>query len=586
MRLQVSLVLGATTEQVSGGEEELASLRQQLNAAIQDYQAAQAKNAQLTREQERLRAAYHRLMEQHQLLRRRIFAAKAERVDGSQLELEFAELSAKLATIVEQLAETEADQAGDPDASADPESSGSDDDPSKKRRRKGRRNLSEMDLPVETVEIIDETLEGVVERVGVERSEQIAFRRGGAIRLVKLRVTYKTGDEMADTGHGADATFVTAPNPKEVLPRSIMAPSLVAHILVDKYRWGLPFHRQARMFEQMGVPLDDGMMCRAAEHVGATFGCVVDAMALESIQTAMCLSTDATGVMVQRPKCEGARHQSCHRGHFFVVLADQDHIFFEYKARHTSVAVCEMFHGYKGYIQADAHAVYDAVFRGDARAAPDDPPPKEVGCLAHARRKFFEAVTVARDRDSLEALVRIRKLFELEAQWAKLPPARRVLLRQRIAIPLLNELFTWAKTVNDRVGKTRGLVATAFGYLVRHEAAFRRYTEDGRLQISNNHSERQLRDPIATGRHAWLFFGSEDHATAAANLFSLIASCRLHGIDPETYFTDLLHVLPYWPRDRYLELAPKYWARTRARLIPKEIDREIGPITVPPPPGA
>jgi len=570
-------VLDATTPPgASAAEGELACVREELKAA-------QAKIARLTQERDKLREAYLRLMEQHELLRRRIYAAKAERVDSSQLELEFAELSAKLNTVVEQLAESESDES-DPDTDTAPPETG--DDPPNKRRRKGRRNLSELELPVETVEIADETLEGVVPRIGVERSEQLAFRRGGPIRLVKMRFTYKTGDQMADTGHGADATFVTAPNPKEVLPRSIMAPSLVAHILVQKYRWGLPFHRQARMFEQMGVPVSDSLMCRAAEHVGATFGCVVDAMALEAIQTAFCLSTDATGVMVQPPKCEGAKHQPCHRGHFFVVLADQDHVFFQYETRHTSAAVCDMFRGYKGYIQADASTVYDAVFRGEARAAPDDPPPKEVGCLAHARRRFFEAMTIAHDRESMEALVRIRKLFELEALWAKLPPSRRLRERQRIAVPLLDELFAWANTVNDRVKETRGLVATAFGYLMRHEAAFRRYTEDGRLHISNNHSERQLRDPIATGRHAWLFFGSEDHATAAANLFSLIASCRLHSIDPETYFTELLHVLPYWPRHRYLELAPKYWVKTRARLVPKEIDREIGPITVPPPTAA
>jgi transposase len=80
-----------------------------------------------------------------------------------------------------------------------------------------------------------------------------------------------------------------------------------------------------------------------------------------------------------------------------------------------------------------------------------------------------------------------------------------------------------------------------------------------------------------------LFFGSDDHATAAANLFSLIASCELHRLDPEAYLTDIIHVLPFWPRDRYLELAPKYWTATRARIPAAQLDVEIGDITVPPP---
>jgi len=95
------------------------------------------------------------------------------------------------------------------------------------------------------------------------------------------------------------------------------------------------------------------------------------------------------------------------------------------------------------------------------------------------------------------------------------------------------------------------------------------------------HGQNDLR--IAVGRKAWLFLGSDDHAHAAANLFSLIASCELHGLDAERYVTDIIRVMPYWPRDRYLELAPKYWAATRARLLEPELALPLGHITVPPP---
>ena len=127
-----------------------------------------------------------------------------------------------------------------------------------------------------------------------------------------------------------------------------------------------------------------------------------------------------------------------------------------------------------------------------------------------------------------------------------------------------------------------GLVAAAFGYAVRQEAALRRFLDDGRLHMTNNHSERAVRT-IAVGRRAWLFFGSDDHASAAANLFSLIASCELHGLDPETYLSEIIHVLPFWPRTRYLELAPRYWAATRARIPAAQLKVEIGDVTVPPP---
>ena len=101
------------------------------------------------------------------------------------------------------------------------------------------------------------------------------------------------------------------------------------------------------------------------------------------------------------------------------------------------------------------------------------------------------------------------------------------------------------------------------------------------MGFTNHVSERELRH-IAIGRKNWLFFGSDDHASAAANLFSLIASCKLHGLDAETYLAEIIRVMPHWPRERYLELAPKYWAATCARLDAAELAREVGELTIPP----
>src|SRR5690606_34119461 len=198
------------------------------------------------------------------------------------------------------------------------------------------------------------------------------------------------------------------------------------------------------------VRLDDGTMCRYAEDVGATLGCIVDAMAREAKETAFCLSTDATGVCIQPERLQDKR-QACRKGHFFVVLADQDHVFFEYQREHTSKAVCEMFRGFKGYVQLDAHAIYNALFRGEARIDKDDKPPDEVGCWSHARRRFWEAATAAKDDASREALLRIRALFELEEQWAKLAPQQRHERRQIASRRVVDDLFAWAEGVFARI---------------------------------------------------------------------------------------------------------------------------------------
>jgi hypothetical protein len=394
------------------------------------------------------------------------------------------------------------------------------------------------------------------------------------VRIVVARATYKLA--TADDG---SVELNTVIRPRELLNRCMAAPSLLAHLVYAKFGMGLPFYRQEQQLAIEGIDLDRGTMCRYSEDVGASLGAIVQACLAEARETAFCLATDATGVAIQpTPLAEGGR-QPCRKGHFFVVLADKDHVFFEYQPKHTSAAVCEMFRGYSGYVQADAHAIYDALFRGDAVGSGADPP-EEVGCWSHARRKFWEAAT-AKHALGREGLLRIRALFELEARFTDLPPAKRHTQRNAWLLPLMDDFFAWARGTYELERGQRGFVASALGYAVRQEGALRRFLDDGRLKMDNNGAERALRR-IAVGRKNWLFCGSDDHAEAAANLFSLIASCKLHGLDPEAYLADVIRVMPHWPRERYLELAPRYWAATRTRLDPVALAREIGPIDVPP----
>ena len=180
-----------------------------------------------------------------------------------------------------------------------------------------------------------------------------------------------------------------------------------------------------------------------------------------------------------------------------------------------------------------------------------------------------------------EGLARIGRLFALERKCKDRSPHQRKALRDQFARPHLDAFFAWARDEFDRVRHQRGLLRSALGYAVRNQAALLRYLDDGRLETTNNAAERELRR-IAVGRNAWLFVGSDDHAHSAGHLFSLIASARLHRLDPEAYLRDLFRVLPHWPRDRYLELTPKYWAHTRERLDPVQLAAELGPLTIPP----
>ena len=242
-----------------------------------------------------------------------------------------------------------------------------------------------------------------------------------------------------------------------------------------------------------------------------------------------------------------------------------------------------MIQGSSGSAQADAKSVDDILFRENRPSEPGDAVGcrTEVGCWAHCRRHFCEAANT-KNKVAREGLFRIHLLFKNEESWSGVPPAKRKALRLQLTRPLLDDFFAWATVEYDKVKDQRGLLRSALGYALRQQAALRRFLDDGRLRLDNNGSERELRR-VAVGRKAWLFVGSDDHAQATANLFSLIASCKLHRLDPEAYFTDLFRVLVHWPKGRYLELAPRYWARTRARLDPAELARPAGKLTIPPP---
>lgn len=528
-------------------------------------------------ERDKLREAYRSVQLELELMKRRLYVAKAERVDVSQLELEFAQKLAELDALskrlepIPQLMPSKDAGGGGPAGPKTP------------KKPAGRRELKDVAIPEERLELLDKALEGKAPRIGFEESCKLVWRRGGYLRLVVARAKYQV--PKASTDEASPTTVVTTALPPELFPRLLAGPSLLASVAIDKHCDGLPLHRQELRAEREGVSLDRGTMSRWLEDVGNTLGSTLIAAAREHFfARAFCISTDATGVSVQPLKGDWKKRQPCRKGHFFVQLADKDFAFFEYVPRETSVAVSELFKGFTGYVQADAKSVYDVLFPApDARArdGDEDDERSEVGCWCHARRKYWEAA-VAHCAVSREALFRIHRIFENEEKWKDLPPDAIKALRDERTRPLLDSFFAWAELEYAKVKDTRGLLRSALGYCVRQRAALCRFLEDGRLKLDNNASERELKR-VATGRKAWLFVGSDDHAHAAAALFSLIATCKLHRIEPEQYLRDVLRVLVHWPRERYLELCPHLWNHTRTRLDSAELAAELGPLTVPPP---
>lgn len=502
------------------------------------------------------------------LLQRRLYGNKTERSHTAEAQLALGELLAGEADLQRQLD----DAVGKAKDAVEPEPKPATGERSS-TKPKGRRDLSTSKLPRVVVEILDEEREtGGCRRIGFEDSRQLMFRRGGFAVLVKRVAKY----EVIENG---EATVVMVPSPKTLFPRALLHTSAIAHVITSKFALGTPHYRLEQDIADQDVRLDRGTMGRYVEHAGNVLGAtIVHAMWQNALMNAHVISTDATGALIQPAKAKDGRPQACKKGHFFTAVADCDAILFAYTEHHTSDFVRGLFGSFRGYLQADASNVYDILEHGLPKD--NDDGVRLVGCFAHCRRYFFEAA-ICRYPAGLQGLLRIRAIYAADRVLRRAPAAERMALRDAHVRPLVDDFFTWVHAAKA-VTPGRNLATKALGYASNQEAELRRILDDD-LPLDNTRAERALRK-IVVGRKNWMFYGSDTHAEAAAAIFSVIATCRLHGLDPFAYLEEVLRVLPYWPSDRYLELAPKYWRATRGRLRPDELASPISAFVVPPPP--
>jgi transposase len=507
------------------------------------------------------------LAQENQLLKRRLFGNKTERSHTSEMQLGLGDLLASEARLQKELdaAVAAANQGAGGEAQR-PGAGG------ERAKPKGRRDLLASKLPRFVVEVRDEELEAKGCRlIGFDDSGQLMFRRGGFMVLVKRVARYEVVENGATTA-------LTVPTPVTLFPRGLLHTSTVAHLMVSKFGLGVPHYRLERDVADQGVPLDRGTMCRYMEQAGNTLGAtIVHAMWADAIANAQVISTDATGALIQPTKAaKDGRAEACKKGHFFTAVVDCDAVLFAYVEHHSSDSVKGLFDGFRGYLQADASNVYDVLERGRPNDTEDGV--TLVGCFAHLRRYFFEAA-ICRYPVGLQGLMRIRAIYAADEAVSRASEAARPALREQHVRPLVTSFFDWVRGVRDTV-QGRNLATKALGYAVNQEAELVRVLDDVRLPLDNTRSERELRK-IVVGRKAWMFYGSDTHAEAAAAIFSIIASCRLHRLDPFAYLDEVLRVLPHWPRQRYLELAPKHWQATRSRLRPEELAAPLSAFEIP-----
>ncbi|MCC7547400.1 MAG: IS66 family transposase [Burkholderiales bacterium] len=422
-----------------------------------------------------------------------------------------------------------------------------------KRARRGRPALPEH-LPRERIEydLTDEQKAAFdsVERIGEEVSQTLEYTPAKLKVIEHARLKYACRKD----GHSTIRTAHAEPSP---LPKSNAGASVIAQILVATFVDHMPLYRQERAWAREGVAFPRSTLCEY-KLGGAELLAVLRPALIAHVLAAPRVHADDTTL----PLLEGGRGKTrtarlwgylgagARRDAVGSWVEHAPAVVFEFTESRESVHPARFLKGYRGYLQADAYAGFDALYQGGAIV--------EVGCWAHCRRKFFEVAKAQKSPGlAADAVAWIGQLYRIESSIRGSPPDQKFAVRQQEAVPLLDEFRRWLQGHFPSL-LPQSPLGQAFGYALRNWDALVRYTQDGVLVPDNNLLESAIR-PIAMGRKAFLFVAAERAGHAAATMYSLIGTCRLNGIEPYAYLKDVLRRLPAQPMTRLAELLPFHW---------------------------
>jgi len=318
-------------------------------------------------------------------------------------------------------------------------------------------------------------------------------------------------------------------------------------VIVSKYGDHLPLHRQEGILKRHGVEIPKATLCDWVRDVADEVMPLYDAMK-QGVLAQDIIQSDDTPVQVQ----ENYRSGGSKRCFLWEYRGLDGLVVFDFTSTRSRAGPSSFLAGWKGKLQADAYAGYHEIYAtGDV---------VEVGCWAHARRYFVEALNTE-EKLAVPFLADIRRLYAVEAEAKDMKPGERQALRAQKSVPLLTEIGYLLEAGQEQT-LPQSDVGKAIRYARSNWAALNRYVEDGRLEIDNNACERQMR-AVAVGRKNWLFAGSKDGGRRAAVLYSVLQSAKAAGVEPFAYLRDVLERIGTMPADRVVDLLPANWKAAR-----------------------
>jgi transposase len=509
-----------------------ALLRALLIEMVAERDDARAARDALEAQNDRLR---HILLK----LQRHRFGRKSERLPEEQLELGLADLETAIAQS---------------DAEAEKR------DPELKRERTARRRASRGALPahlsrVEVVLAPQSTAcpccAAAMVEIGADTSERLD------VIPAQFRVIVTKRPKLAC--RACAGVVVQEPAPGRLVEGGLPTEATVAHVLVSRYADHLPLYRQAAILARQGVLVDRATLAAWVGTAAAEIAPVVRRMKAILLASPR-LFADETSVPVLDPGRGRTK-----TGWFWTIARDDrpwggpapPAVVYTYAPGRGREHARALLGGYRGILQCDGYAGY----KGLADAATGPGPAVVAYCWSHARRQFYDLAQKAKAPIAEEALRRIAALYTIESGIRGASPEVRRAARQERSRSLVEDLFVWFEATLARL-PARSTMAEAIRYALNHREGLLRFLDDGRIELDTNSVERAAR-PVALGRKNALFAGCDEGAEAWAAVASLIETCKLNGVDPQRYLTDLItRLVERWPQRRIDELMPWCWAKT------------------------
>ena len=458
------------------------------------------------------------------LFRRHTFGRRSERMDPSQLLFAF---------LAEALDEKDATDAPPPP----------DEPRDEKKGKHGRGKLPEH-LPRDTedhkVPDAGRKCKGCgkdLVKIGEDISEELEYTP--ASFFVRRHVREKLACKACEDG------VVTAPLPSRPIEKGMAGPGLLAHLLVSKYEDHLPLARLERIFDREGLKISRSTLCDWVAGASRVLEPIYERMREDVLLSKKMHVDETTMPVLDQTVSSGLRKTG-----FWTYVGDEEHphTVYEHAPEKSMSTPKNYLSGYAGYLQADAHRGYDEIYK-DGRII-------EAACMAHARRKYFDAQASDRRRSAI-AIAFFRRLYEIEREVRNASAEERLGVRHERSRPITERFKLW---IDQEVLSVlpESPMGQALRYTIQNWQALTRFLDSGILDIDNNAAERALR-PVVIGRKNYLFAGSDRGARRAAVIYSIIASAKRKGVERFRYLRDVLTRLPTHPRKKIEELFPANW---------------------------